>query len=261
MKAAELRIADIRRDGGTQFRAGAVEDAVLAYAEAIAAGAVLPPVDVFQDEASVYWLADGFQRVDAHLRADKTTIKAIIRPGTRRDAVLHACGANTSHGLRRTNEDKRRAVAALLGDPEWSTWSDRKVADVCRVSHPFVGGIRNELTGTVTSDVRTYTTKHGTDAVMDTGAINASRKKVEHPAPATAEPGAKPILTRMIMQTNGYAELWLGMLDGPDPGWARAAIEEVEHLIKALSAVRGAVTKARSGLKKHVASQRAKGAA
>jgi hypothetical protein len=37
-----------------------------------------------------------------------------------RDAILFSVSANGTHGQRRTNEDKRRAVLCLLNDPEWA---------------------------------------------------------------------------------------------------------------------------------------------
>jgi hypothetical protein len=64
-----------------------------------------------------------------------------------RDAVLHSVGANATHGLRRTNEDKRRAVETLLNDEKWYLWSDRQIARQCQVSHSLVSKIRQELTG------------------------------------------------------------------------------------------------------------------
>lgn len=59
-----------------------------------------------------------------------------------RDAILFSVGVNSSHGLRRTNADKRRSVMRLLDDAEWSTWSDREIARRCGVSQPFVGNLR-----------------------------------------------------------------------------------------------------------------------
>lgn len=143
MSAAELPIAAIRRDG-TQIRAALQEDVVAAYAEAIAIGDVFPPVTVYKDDAGTYWLSDGYHRVEANLRNKRATIRAIVRDGDRRDALLHAVGANAQHGLRRTNEDKRRAVDALLNDDEFSRWSDRKIADACRVSPELVHRVRRE---------------------------------------------------------------------------------------------------------------------
>jgi hypothetical protein len=70
---------------------------------------------------------------------------ADVRRGALRDAMLAAAGANITHGFRRSNADKRRAVLTLLRDEEWSAWSDAEIARRCGVSQPFVGKIRAEL--------------------------------------------------------------------------------------------------------------------
>lgn len=137
----ELEIGSIRIDGGTQPRVHLNEIAVAEYAESLTDGAKLPAVTVFFD-GSEYWLADGFHRYFAHSKIGALKIDADVRNGSRRDAVLHSVGANASHGLRRTNEDKRRAVETLLGDEEWAKWSDRELSKACGVSVPFVGAIR-----------------------------------------------------------------------------------------------------------------------
>ena len=48
--------------------------------------------------------------------------------------------------MRRTNEDKRRAVTRLLEDAEWAAWSDREIARRAGVSQPFVGSMRESHT-------------------------------------------------------------------------------------------------------------------
>lgn len=137
----KMFVASIRIDGGTQPRQSINEQVVSEYAEALQAGEKLPPVVVFHDGTD-HWLADGFHRYHAHRKAKRKDIAADVRNGTRRDAVLFSVGANAAHGLRRTNEDKRRAVQTLLEDAEWSKWSDRQIAEACGVSVPFVGAIR-----------------------------------------------------------------------------------------------------------------------
>ncbi len=77
----------------------------------------------------------------------RETIEAEIKDGSARDAILHGIGANASHGLRRTQADKQRAVERLLKDPEWARWSDRKIAEVAKVDHKTVGKIRRDLSG------------------------------------------------------------------------------------------------------------------
>jgi hypothetical protein len=54
-------------------------------------------------------------------------------------------GANSEHGLRRTNDDKRCAVSLLLHDAEWVEWSNREIARRCVVDHKTVAKLRAEL--------------------------------------------------------------------------------------------------------------------
>ena len=139
----QIEIIRLRRDGGTQIRQGVSQETINDYAEKMRAGVVFPPVIAFYD-GTAYWLADGFQRSSARLESGFPTIDVDVRPGTQRDAVLFACGANAEHGLRRTNEDKRRAVETLLADPEWSRKNATWIADKCKVSGQWVGRIIKE---------------------------------------------------------------------------------------------------------------------
>lgn len=127
----------------TQSRVAMNEATIADYTEAIIGGADLPPVVTFFDGA-VFWLADGFHRYFAHKAAGTLEIKSELHDGTLRDAVLYSVGANASHGLRRTNEDKRRAVMMLLNDAEWSAWSQEKIAKACSVSTGFVSKLAND---------------------------------------------------------------------------------------------------------------------
>jgi hypothetical protein len=92
-----------------------------------------------------YWLADGFHRAQAGLRAGWIGIDADVRQGDRRDAILFSVGANAAHGHRRSNADKRRAVETLLNDSEWAKWSDSKISDVCGVGYSLVADVRKAI--------------------------------------------------------------------------------------------------------------------
>ncbi len=174
-----IKISDVRIDGGAQSRASIDQNIVADYAEAMAAKAVFPPVVAYFD-GSAYWLADGFHRYQACIRAELDTIAADVRQGTQRDAILFSVGANASHGLRRTSDDKRRAVLTLLNDKEWSKWSANQIAKQCGVSHTFVNGLKSSLE-TVSSEKRAYTTKHGTQAEMNTAKIGGKSKPDQEP--------------------------------------------------------------------------------
>lgn len=132
------------KHGGAQMRVGMSDQTVSEYADEMFKGAVFPPVIVYFDGTD-YWLGDGFHRVQAALAIKKEYIRAEVRQGTMRDAILCGIGANALHGLRRTQADKRRAVQVLLADSEWSRLSDRKLAEIANVDHKTIGKFRREL--------------------------------------------------------------------------------------------------------------------
>lgn len=136
------------KDCGAQMRVEMRPETINDYVTDMLAGAVFPPVVVFFD-GSDYWLGDGFHRVEAARKIERDTILADVRQGTERDAILHGVGSNASHGLRRTQADKRRAVERLLKDPEWAKWSDRKIAEVAKVDHKTVAAVKRELIGEI----------------------------------------------------------------------------------------------------------------
>lgn len=171
---AVLPLDEIRMDGGTQPRSQLNQGTIDEYAADMQSGDKFPPIDVFYDGQD-YWLADGFHRVHAATQIGWSEFEANVHQGDRRAAILHSVGVNASHGLRRTNEDKRRAVMALLSDEEWGKWSDREIGRRCRVSHPFVAKIREDVTGNISSE-RTYITKHGTVATMQTDQIQGANE-------------------------------------------------------------------------------------
>lgn len=187
----KLKLSDIKIDGGTQPRCQINNDTVSEYAEAIKAGTKLPPITVFFD-GSNHWLGDGFHRLFAHQEAGLDEIECNVERGLLRAAILHSVGANHSHGLRRTNADKRRAVETLLKDKEWSKWSDREVAEKCHVTHPFVAEVKRSLSGNVSrcADDKPETRKverNGKTYEMKTEKISAANQKR-----AEQKPEAKP---------------------------------------------------------------------
>lgn len=176
---SEIELGQIRTDGGTQPRAHIYDETVVEYAEAMKPKP-FPPVVLYFDGQD-YWLADGFHRVQAAMQIGRKRIDADIRQGTQRDAVLHSVGANAEHGLRRTNEDKRRAVLTLLRDAEWSHWSDRKIAKTCSVNPHLVAELRQSICENSQMRKRRTVERNGKTYMMDTSSIG---KDVE-PAPTS----------------------------------------------------------------------------
>ncbi len=196
-KFVNLKIKLIRIDGGTQIREKINNRTVEEYAEDMKNGATFPPIIVFLDSSGEYWLSDGFHRVLAAGVADREEINAEVRQGELREAILFSCGANATHGLRRTNKDKRNSVLKFLSDRDWTKFSNNQISKICGVSHTFVNKLRGSLE-TVSSETisrkaessletnsseknsnlsRTYITKHGSIATMDTSNIGKSSAK------------------------------------------------------------------------------------
>ena len=192
-----MNLDHIRIDGGTQSRVLIDEQVVTDYAELYRSGVTLPPVTVFFD-GTTHWLADGFHRYWANKKINCDYVYADVRQGTQRDAILYSVGANTDHGLRRTNADKRKAVLMMLEDDEWMQWSDHEIARRCGVDHKTVTKHRASLGNFPSENAsprpRTYKTKHGTVTRMKTGTINRHRKRsvdspnpIRQPRPALAQ--------------------------------------------------------------------------
>lgn len=139
-----LELTKIKK--GAQARKSINESTIAEYVEHIESGGSFPPIIVFFD-SKTYWLADGWHRLIAHERIGCLTIFEEVKVGNERDALRYALGANSKHGLPRTNADKRNAVEIALADKEWAKLSDVKIANLCAVSQPFVLKMRHELAG------------------------------------------------------------------------------------------------------------------
>jgi len=152
-------------------------------AEAMRAGAKFPPIKVIFD-GTTYWLIDGFHRVEAAHEAGLTEIAAEITPGTLEDAQWLCLAANQTHGLRRTNEDKRRAVMAALQHPRSAGMSSNAIAKHVGVSHTLVDDCRRELAPTL-ADSASATKRQCSDGrVMNTENIGGNSSSPKTPKPA-----------------------------------------------------------------------------
>lgn len=85
----------------------------------------------------------------------------------------------------------------MLNDDEWSRWSNIEIARQCRIDDKTVAKYRREITPEFRSEdqptERTYTTKHGTTATMNTANIGrraetAAETSTEKPRNEKPEP-------------------------------------------------------------------------
>jgi ParB-like chromosome segregation protein Spo0J len=163
---------------------------VAEYAERIAAKNKLPPVVVYFD-GEQHWLAEGFHRVAAHKKAHRTQIDCTIRKGSKSDAAWHALQSNKTHGLRRTVEDKQRAVQMAIAHPQGQELSDRAIADVVGVSATMVAKYRPKEEPTA-KDGQSRTRKGRDGRAIKTANIGKKKSAKTVPGKNTTASGKTP---------------------------------------------------------------------
>jgi hypothetical protein len=116
----------------------------------------------FDEPNNRYILVDGFHRFEAHRRLHPNdAILVKLELGTLDDARWASLGVNKSHGLRRTNADKRNAIVNALKHPKGTELSDRQIAEHVGVHHDTVRRIRKELE--LTGEIRQSNSRTGQD--------------------------------------------------------------------------------------------------
>lgn len=200
--AAVIRIDRIRIDGETQVRVALNEEVVAEYADVVDE---LPPVTLFLDGAD-YWLADGFHRMFAHLKAGRDVIRAVVRRGTLDDARFYSLGANRGHGLRMSNADKRQAVQRAIS--QRPDLSDREIAKHIGVSHSFVAAIRapeaaerqrSNREASAARKVESDSTRTAPDRNKVESDSTSSRNPIT-PETAPREPTAPPVIASVPVE-------------------------------------------------------------
>jgi hypothetical protein len=187
MAKRNLQLSKIRLDGNTQPRVELEESLIAEYKEAYLAKAEMPPLEVMFDGAS-YWLWDGFHRRWGAERAGLEKLPCNVTNGTREDAQWASYGANVTHGLRRTNADKTKAVKAALKHPKGPGTTDSKLAEHCGVDHKTVLKYRKELESAW--EIPKVTTREGKDGkTYDTTNIGSKPRK---PPAEPVEPDDEP---------------------------------------------------------------------
>lgn len=182
----KLLLSQIKIADGTQSRVEIRDDIVREYAELIGDGHSFPAVKVFGRDGD-YWLADGFHRYMAHHRCGISEIECDVTEGGLRDAMFFSFGANADHGLRRTNEDKRKALRTILKDIEWSEMSVREISETAKVSKSMVHSVMKEFQ--VTKLERKPEIKHEKPPKKEspTDSYKAKEKHKDEPKPIIEE--------------------------------------------------------------------------
>jgi hypothetical protein len=137
-----MMLVDVAADDDLQPRAKINDEVVDEYVSAMQRGESFPPIVVFRD-GEKNWLADGYHRYYAAKKAGLDSIGAEFRTGTKLDALKFALSANATHGLRRSQADRRRAVLTAL--EQFGDLSNREIAKMVKVDDKTVGKYRERM--------------------------------------------------------------------------------------------------------------------
>lgn len=139
-----LFINDLTLDTRFQARSSMGLQVIKDYEAVISEGRDMPPIKVVRIKGVMY-VVDGFHRVHAYRNQRRDRIEADVVDGNDRLALELAVSANHAHGLRRSNQDKTKAVEMVLDDLELMGESDRFIAKLCGVSQPFISSVRARM--------------------------------------------------------------------------------------------------------------------
>lgn len=212
----KLPVEKIRTDGDTQSRVGEDPDAIDRYAAKLKDDPdfELPPGVVYLDQDGSYWPADIHHRLAAYKLAGRAHIPVDIRQGSLDDAVVFSLGANEEHGVRRTVEDRRRAVTKALAMKAAKGWSLREVAKTCKVGYEMVETVEAELAGREPPrDIRKREKIAAAAAAM-AGALQSAPAASKSPSVKSpcrfscTEPDCEVTFDRQLWHCPGCGEHW-----------------------------------------------------
>ena len=137
-KPAFFPIQSLTFDPDLQIRVRINEETIAIYAEQMTTEdemKAFPAVEIYYDGAK-YWLADGHHRRAAAEKAGHDKVWAIVKNGTRADALWGAILGNGKQGFGLTPEDRRRTIMLVI--QQWPDKSNRVIAEAVGCSHATV---------------------------------------------------------------------------------------------------------------------------
>jgi ParB-like chromosome segregation protein Spo0J len=129
----ELRVDELRR--GPFVRDGNLDAQHVARLTEL--DGAWPPLLVRRAD---HVIVDGHHRLATARRLGMLRVRCVYFDGTEEGAFVEAVRLNVDHGLPLSLAERKAAVRRLFG--LFPSWSDRRIAAVCGVSHVTVGSLR-----------------------------------------------------------------------------------------------------------------------
>ncbi|MCL2623755.1 MAG: hypothetical protein FWD31_08830 [Planctomycetaceae bacterium] len=146
-------IESLTADPDLQIRVKINEETISLYAEQMATEDEMmkfPAVEIYYD-GTKYWLADGHHRRAAAEKAGHDNVWAVVKSGTRADALWGAILGNGKQGFGLTRADKQRAI--ILAIVEWPDRSNVMLAEAIGCGESTIRRYREQKTTSPNGDV------------------------------------------------------------------------------------------------------------
>lgn len=140
---AKLKLSQIEVDETFLPRDEYKKEEVEHYAECLKNGDILPPIVVFKKD-SRFILASGYLRFEAYKLIEAIEIDVIVKEGSDHERIAESIESNSKHGLRLTNDEKRKCIKYFLSHPETQSWSNNSIGKKCGTSHHLVGTLSRD---------------------------------------------------------------------------------------------------------------------
>jgi hypothetical protein len=186
-----VKLDDIRIDGGTQGRAVIDQPTVYSYLENMKEGDQFPAIETVFD-GSTHWLVDGFHRYHAYKLLGVKSVEVKYKPGTLEEAQVASFGVNGRHGKPRTNEDKRKVVQAALEHPLTQDKSAYEIAKICCVSQSFVASIRDPEVAVKQKEAKEKSVVKKAEKIKESRELESITDQTSSPEVPSGSDGAEP---------------------------------------------------------------------
>lgn len=140
MEQRTINLLDLRTDGGTQTRKIIHQARIYHFRDCMLEGDIFPALKAKFDGEN-YWMYSGFHRYHAYKIIGVKEVEVKFEDGSQEDAVRAALHENHKHGTPLSSEDLANNVRIAI-ELEGDSASDRQIARVAGVSHPFVAKVR-----------------------------------------------------------------------------------------------------------------------
>lgn len=220
----------------------------------------LPPLDVFE-VGGVPYVVDGYHRWHAHRKVGAEWLRCrVVGSGTLDEARWISTRSNQSHGLRRTNTDKRAAVLSALATAIGGEQSNRVIAEHVGVSADLVAAVRVEweasLGGRKAEPQVTETPpepeepkkRRGKDGKMYPTAAGKVERRAKVEA-IRSEPVPEPVMTHPPTElVQSYlAHMPPPEVPRPEPSPIEAAIAAARRVVEPIEAMPGRIRESSRG--------------